>query len=497
MTTPEHPSLPPALDVLGAPEPAGRGGRSGPLLIGLVGAGALAVAGAAVAVASFLGGGGTQPEEVLPRTSMAMVKLDLDPAAGQKLAIYRLGKRFPSLSDDLRDADKIKDELLSALLDDVEEVEYERDIRPWIGDRVALAMVPGAEEPEPLAAVAFTDRAKAEEGLKKLQQNDDEMFFGFSEKADYVLVGSSQSTVDAALAPEQVLADSESWDKGMDALDGDQIVTAWGDLAAIWAALPAEARDAAGQAYGIEAGVDVTGTLVAGLRAADEHLELVGKGIDLESSLGLTSLVGAEKGSGLVQGLPADTVAALSVTGLGAGLAEAFETGLGDDDPLGLLQSAEGLGLSLPDDLRVLLGNETVLAAFGESDFAARSRTDEVDAAHDAAQAIASLVSGGGDTSQVLRRLEDGIAVASSPRALEAISTNGGGLGDSAAFRKAVPDATDAGFLAYVDVARVVELAGQDLGEHAADVAQLQSVGITATSDGRNSTLRLRLTVRD
>ena len=489
--------MPPALDVLGSPEPARRGGRSSALLIGLVGAGALTVAGAAVAVASFLGGGGAQPEEVLPRSSMAMVKLDLDPAAGQKLAIYRLGKRFPSLSDDLRDADEVKDELLSALFQDVEEVEYERDIRPWIGDRVALAMVPGVEEPEPLAAVAYTDRAQAEQGLKKLQQHDDEMFFGFSEKADYVLVGSSQSTVDAALAPDQVLADSESWDKGMEALDGDQIVTAWGDLAAVWSALPDEAREQAAQAYGVDAGGDVAGTLVAGLRAADDHLELVGKGVELESSLTLTSLIGAEKGSGLVQGLPADTVAALSVTGLGAGLAEAFETGYGEQDPLGLAQGAAGLGLSLPDDLRALLGEETVLAAFGESDFGVRSRTGDVDAAHAAAQAVAALVSGGGDPSQVLRRLEDGIAVASSPRALEAISTSSGGLGDSEAFRRAVPDAADAGFLAYVDVARALELSGQDLGEHATDVAQLQSIGISGSGNERSSTFRLRLTVRD
>lgn len=463
-----------------------------------MGAGALAVAGSAVAVAAVLSGGGAQPEDVMPAEAFAMVKLDLDPAAGQKLAVYRLAKRFPSLADDVRDEDQIKDELLSALLRDMDELDYETEVQPWIGDRVAVAAMPAAEEPEPLVAMAFTDRSGAEAAMEKLQASEDEEFFyGFSEKADYLLVGTSQASVDAAVSPERTLADTDAWDEGMDALDGDQIVTAWADLSAVWAALPDEAREQAAEAYGLDSGGELTGTVVAGLHAAADHLEVVGRSVDVRSPFQLGSVVGGKQGTGMVQELPADTVAALSVTGLGEGLAELFETTVGADDPLGLTRGAQGFGLTLPDDLRTLLGEETLAAAFGESGFGVRSRTSDPDAAYDALQGLAGLISGGQDPGQVLRRLEDGVAVGSSPQALDAISGSDGGLGGSAEFEKALPDAGDAGFLAYVDVARALEMAGLDLGGHSADLAQLQSLGISGSGDESSSTFRLRLTVRE
>jgi hypothetical protein len=495
VTTPEQPaSLPPAIDVLGAPQPVERGRRSGTLAAALVGAGALVIAGSAVAVAALLSGGGAQPEDVLPAQTLGLVKLDLDPSAGQKVAIYRLAQRFPAVSDDVRDQDEIKDELLSALFEDVGQLDYTTEVQPWIGDRVGAAMVPGAELPQGLVAIAYTDRARAEEAMRTLQDREDELFYGFSQEADYLLVGSSQEVVDDAVAPELVLSDTDAWQKGIDALDGDQIVTAWSDLGAVWAALPPEARAEAAELYGLETDFALSGTVVAGLHAGDDHVELIGKAIDVESPLQVESAIGGGRGSGLVQGLPADTVAALSVTNLGTGVAELFDTAYGEQDPLGLIEGAEGLGLTLPDDLRTLLGDETLVAAFDASAVGLRARTDEVEQAYDAAQSLVTLLTGGLDPSQTLRRLDDGLAVGSTPEALEAITTTDGGLGDSEAFRAAVPDADQAGYLVYVDVARAIELSGEDLGE---DAAQLRSFGLSGSGDNRNSTFRLRLTVRD
>lgn len=93
-------------------------------------------------------------------SALAFAKIDLDPAAGQKLAIYQLAKRFPSTGEKVKDQDSVKDELLAALFDR-EGVDYDRDIAPWIGDRVGIAAVPGAGgEPEPLAALRFGQRLK-------------------------------------------------------------------------------------------------------------------------------------------------------------------------------------------------------------------------------------------------------------------------------------------------------------------------------------------------
>lgn len=497
MTTPEQPlSLPPAVDVLGSPQPAARGGGRSTLTAGLVGAGALLVAGSAVAFATFLGGGGPQPEDVLPADAVAMVKLDLDPAAGQKVAVYRLAQRFPSLADRVKDQDEIKDQLLSALLEDVAELDYESDLQPWIGDRIGLAMLPGAEAPTALAAISYTDRAAAERALLEVQSREDDLHFGFSEEADYVLVGASQEVVDSAVAPDRVLSEIASWEEGMDALDGDQIVTAWSDLAAVWAALPAEDRAMAAEMYGLQDDLEVGGTVVAGVHAGDDHVELVGAGVDLRYPVS-SAVIGAGEGSDLAQGLPTDTVAAVSVTGLGDGLAELFDSVVGADDPLGLVRGAQEMGLSLPEDLRTLLGEETLLAAFDEAAVGLRTRTDDVDAAYEKAQSLALLLTGGIDPDQSLRRMEDGLAFGSSPEALAAISSTDGGLGETDKFRDALPDADGAGFLGYVDIARALELSGLDVGEYAEDVEQLRSFGVSGSGDEDSNTFRMRLTVRD
>lgn len=494
MTTPEQPaSLPPALDVLGAPEPAARSGRRSGLVAALVGAGALAVAGTAVAAASLLGGGGAQPEDVLPADAFAVLKVDLDPAAGQKLAVYRLSQRFPSLADKVKDQDQVKDQLLSAVFEDVEELDYERDVAPWIGDRVAIAAVPGNDEPQPLAAVAYDDRAAAEDALARLAAEQDELTYAFSENADYVLLGVTQATVDAAAATDRVLADADEWKDGDDALEGDQIVTAWADLGAFWSSLPVEARDQAEEIYGLTADVEVDGLAVAGLSAADDHVELVGRALDVTSPLGEDSVIGAGEGGDLVQRLPADTAAALSVTGLGAGLEQLFDTVYGEDDPMGLIATAQEAGLTLPDDLRPLLGEETVGALLGEDDFGLRVRSEDPDAAYDVLTRVASLV---GLDEATLRKLDDGFAAGTTPEALESM-TGDGGLGETAAFRDAAPDADGAGYVVYVDIARLWEMFGDPADEIAEDVERLQSVGLTGSSDGRDSTVRARLTVRD
>lgn len=119
--------------------------------------------------------------------------------------------------------------LLSALFESNDEVDYDTDIAPWIGDRVGVAAVPsGGDEPGVLAAIAYTDRDGAEAAMHRLQDSDEdgETFFAFSDKADYVLLGETQATVDAAAGTAQVLADAPAWTDAMKALDGDQIVTA-------------------------------------------------------------------------------------------------------------------------------------------------------------------------------------------------------------------------------------------------------------------------------
>ena len=487
-------------DLLGSPTPAGRLSRlsAGTVLPAAIGVAAVSVATAGVAVLAFLSGGGTQPEDVLPAGALAFVKVDLDPAANQKLAVYRLAERFPASADKVDDEDDVKDQLLAALFENAEGVDYAADISPWIGDRAGIAALPsGGEEPDALAAVAYRDRAAAEAGLSRLKAADPTIVYAFSEKADYVLLGDTQAVVDAAVDPAEVLGDADRYTGAVDALDGDQILTGWVDAAGFWGALTPEERQQASEATGAQGDLAPTGQAVFGVRADDRYLEVQGRTVDANADVLREVEIGGEKGSGMVQDLPESTLLALSVTGLGDGLATLYDrTAGGAADALGLTESAAEFGLSLPQDLRVLLGEETMLAVFGREDVALRSRGDGEEAfplAQRLAQAFED--NGGPPTDDKLRDLEAGFAVGTSPAALDQVTASDGGLGDSDRFQLAVPDADDAGVVLYVDVVRLLELGLAEDTVDRSSVEPLEAVGLTVNG-GSDGGFRLRLTVR-
>jgi hypothetical protein len=552
------------LDVLPA-TPTRRPGRLRTVaLAGVAAAAAVAVAGTAWATASFLSGGGAQPEDVLPAGVVALAKVDLDPPAGQKLAVYRLAQRFPATADRVSGPDRLKDELLRGLFAEVGDVDYERDIASWVGDRAAIAAVPVASgEPEPLAAVAFTDRDEAEAALTRLAADSADSHWAFSENADYVLLGTSRETVDAAARTDDVLADARAYTDAVDELDGDRVVTAWADLSAVWRAMPEDQRALAGQD-----GVELAGRMVLGVRATSDAIEVEGRGLGVALGARGTAGIGDRAGLDLLGAVPADAVGALGVTGLGDGLAQLWDRVQGSGDPLGLQATAEAAGLELPEDLRVVFGDQTVAAVFAEEDVAVRSRTDDPERARSVVEAVvgllaSGLVPGGGQEPVVpegfdeqdwverfdeegwseyplepepfgepgmgddgygegadpyegmpltdgsigfrgqelpagqLRVLDDGIVVGSSAAAVDRLAGDDGGLLRSPLFRKAVPDASDAGFVLFLDVQRAVALAGGPgaLGEDDGNLQPLEALGISARG-GEDGAFRLRLTVR-
>ena len=493
-----HPSREP--DVLGSPLPSSRLSRlsAGTVLPAVIGAAAVSVATAGVAVLAFLSGGGAQPEDVVPASALAFLKVDLDPAANQKLAVYRLAERFPATADDVDDEGDVKDQLLASLFEDAEGVDYAADIAPWIGDRAGIAALPsGAAEPDALLAVAHRDRDAAEAGLARLKAADETLFYAFSEQADYVLIGDAQEVDDAAVDPAEVLGDSDRYTGAIAELDGDQVVTGWADLGSVWGALTPEDRQEATDALGAPGDLAPTGQAVLGVRADDRWIEVQGRTVDADADVLRQVDIGAQEGSGMVQDLPPSTVLALSVTGLGDGLATLYDrtagAGPGAADLTGV---AEQYGLDLPQDLRTLLGEETVLAVFGAEDVAVRSRSDGDDAFALAQRLAQTLEADGGPPlGDQLRDVEGGLAVGSSPAALDQVTATDGGLGDSDRFQLAVPDAAEAGVVLYVDVVRARELGFDDNDVvDRSSIEPFESIGFTANG-GDDGGFRLRLVV--
>ncbi len=227
----------------------GRPRRRWPLITGIAAAVLVTVAAAGgVAAYQVLNGGGRQPESVLPASSFAFAKIDLNPSAGQKIAAYRflhslpkLGPSISSTSGDLRQAAFqliAKDAQLPATFD------YAKDVQPWLGERAAVAAwsqgAPAEGTVKVVAAVQVTDQGRASSALHAMMAASG-TDFGVAFDHGYALLAPSQADSDAArTAAEAASLSSSAGFRSDMALVGNEGVSAgWFDFTALKALLPA------------------------------------------------------------------------------------------------------------------------------------------------------------------------------------------------------------------------------------------------------------------
>lgn len=102
------------------------------------------VAGGGFLAWSLLRGAAPAAAKGLPKDSLAVVEVNLNPSAGDKLAVKDLAAKFPALADKVNAAgDDYKAALynstIAALSPDAPD--YEADVKPWLGDSIAVGMV--------------------------------------------------------------------------------------------------------------------------------------------------------------------------------------------------------------------------------------------------------------------------------------------------------------------------------------------------------------------
>jgi hypothetical protein len=482
------------------PPPARRSRRG--IVAGVVAV--LLVLGGATGYAAWakLNGGGPQPDEVLPADTFAMVKLDLDPPAGQKVEVYRLLQRFPHLTQVSGSDEDFKAWLLRRLsmaAADAPGVDFDRDIKPWLGDRVAVAAVPDGNSVDGLLVVQVTDEQAATDAMRKFS-----VLEAAAGTGDYVvhkgfLVVSSGGRGSAAAAVRRAdtasLAHDAQYVADVASMHSDQVVTAWVDLAK---ATDRVQHALAGSGLG-PLGGDVTGGMsglpsqgraVLGLHVTDGNLELQLRTIGGKPAT-------AEPPVGTPSDLAPGVLGFLSVSGAG----DAVATGLG---PLastpayaGLLAEAKAVGLDLPGDLRTLFGSRLTVSVGAQGGaepvFLAASRTSDPAAA--AAVVRKLLRSAGPDTTAVaMRTTGSALYVGSSQAVVDAAGT--GRLPSEALYRRAVVDADRAQTVAFVDLTRVWDVAkaqGADIDE---ELQQVAAVGLSSTTNGGDSSVTVRVVFR-
>jgi hypothetical protein len=490
-----------------APEPAPpvRRGRTAVLVGGLL---AIVAVGAGGAYAfSQLSGGGAQPESALPSTTIAFAKVDLDPSAGQKLDAVRFLRKFPDARDKVKEDSDLRKVVFDAVKEDggLEGVDYAKDVEPWLGERAAVGLVPGATadaEPVAVVALAVTDSDAAEKSLPKLTRAMDGGACRVVE--EYALCTEEKGQLDAVVSAAQkaTLADAETFKQDLSDLGEDGIATAWVDYGK--AAEVAKKADLGGDGFlsgfGAAAGSDdLKGRMSAALRFDGPHLELAG-----HVNGASTKLVGSGTAEAIAT-LPKGTLAAVTVANAGEQFRTAWPsidaklTDLGGMVPSDWKQSVEDeLGISVPDDVAKALGT-TFTVAFGglgedQSDLKVGIVTDGDRAVLEKlADAAGSGMGAGGLT---LAQADRTTVLSLSDTWADDLKADHG-LGGQAAFKNALPDLDDSRFAAYVDIAGLVkQFAGEASADDLKDFEGLSSFGLTASGSGGTADFSVRLTTK-
>ncbi|WP_344221511.1 DUF3352 domain-containing protein [Kribbella sancticallisti] len=466
------------------PEPKKNRGKLVPLVAVL--AVLAVVAGGSIFAYARLSGG-DQPAAVLPGNAVGYARIDLNPSAGQKVAALRFLMKFPSAKEKIgltSDNDDLRQKLFELIKkesgDDLAAVDFDKDVKPWLGDRAGVAAVPGkdGEEPDGIVAVEVKDEGKANAGLDKLFANEkDKPGRAFSN--GYVILSDDQPTVDAAVAAskDNPLSENAKFSKDMDALGEQGFVSFWADTKALTLAAGKKLTDEQRAAV-------PEGSMAAALRFDAQYVELKGIVHGDQSVKVNTSNAGD-----VVAKLPDTTAGAVAVSD-GENLLSTAWTQMEKAGGLNLGELTKNFtaeyGLTLPDDLKTLLGKNFAVVVDKDSadgpKIAARMETDPAKAEAVVGK-VKELLSTRTRLNIPIELAKDGSTlVAATDKSYAEQVLKGGNLGQSESFKQAVPDASDAVAVGYVDFAGLSAL-NEELSSNK-DYAALRSAGFSTRSTG-------------
>lgn len=348
------------------------------VFIGLVGA---------TVVAGYLtifAAGTDRAARAVPADAIGYATVYLQPSTGQKMNLALLLGHVPGFADAANLDQKIH-EIAARFLGQAG-IDYEADVRPWIGNQLSVAVRPGAEGlsiPAPMLLAGVKDQVAAASGMERIAagrdltgQNDtyrgtaitvaDGLAWAVLE--DLLIATTDRASLEAALDAEAdvrpSLADDAGYAAAMRRLPPDHLASAYLSLAA------AAEQAGAGEQFGGYS------TVSAALLAEPDGLRLDAIAPfddDAATPEERADFAAAGQSSTLAEWLPADTQASAAIFDLQRA-ARAAEDGLGEQpgaegiiNTLNQLRAlaAFGLGIDLDNDLLALFSSE---AAVGLSD---------------------------------------------------------------------------------------------------------------------------------
>lgn len=498
------------------------------IAVGAIVAGGAVVAGGAWAATSFFATG-AQPAEALPASTVAYVSVDLDPSGGQKIEAIKTLRKFPGFVDevDLQADDDLRERLFEEITSsgECEGLDYDADVKPWLGSRAAMAVIDlGEDEPTPVGVVQTTDSGKAEEGLATLVETcggspEEGDLGGWVVDGDWIVMAETpelaQQVVDAA--DGSTLAADSSFQEWTGEAGEDGFMTMYVGRGAVDLMVeqpdlfdglaegqrqfqPSGALPGAEEAQQLRELLQDFEGAAATVRFDDGAVEVEYAMSDYQSDM--TKFMDSENGAEMLAGLPDDTVAAFGMS-LEEGWAQAMldyvktlvpDESASIDDQLAQLETETGL--AFPEDIETLLGDGvTVSMGSGlDPDAVANGGPGEVpvgiriDGDADEIQAVLDKIAAqaGPEMAEFMEVSEgDGHAVLALQDDYRSALESGGSLGDSATYSEVV-EADEAQSVLFVnfnaDDDWLVRLAG-DMPEVSENLEPLAALGVSGWVD--------------
>ena len=181
-----------------------------------------------------LAASGPRPAEVLPASTFALVTLDLDPSAGQKVEAIKTLRKLPSWTE--RTGVRPDSDLVRVLFERAQKdgfcpkLDYDDDVLPWVGQRAGVGGVLVDDKPVPVLALQVKDTGKAKDAFGDLvtcaEAGKD---IGWTLTDDYLVVSDSTNHAQAIVAAGRTapLAEDAAYQKWTDEAGGDGIVNAY------------------------------------------------------------------------------------------------------------------------------------------------------------------------------------------------------------------------------------------------------------------------------
>ncbi|GIG62395.1 hypothetical protein Lfu02_67670 [Longispora fulva] len=221
----------PDFDQSAAPPPPVQPRRSrAALFIGIgVAAAVLLGGGAFAAVRLWTAPTGVEPEQVLPGTVAAFARIDLDPALSQQKQLLDLVRKFPGRKGTTAD---VKRDLIDEA--NIPGLTYDA-AKPWLGDRLGIALWKTDSGYVTLYALASTDDSGAKAALAKAKLTF-ELSDGYAVVAVPVGDAKAPSAALDAVRVTKKLAATDAYTSVVKKLPANQVAIGWADGPGVLAA---------------------------------------------------------------------------------------------------------------------------------------------------------------------------------------------------------------------------------------------------------------------